>query len=226
MLNSVYVKANITYYTQFIGRDDIPSAGLCPLVAHHLWNGLGIPEDQRTSILRVPSPPILEYGGVNNREINTTIKGDATSTIVSAVNDETLHVTIMCIVRTNNYKARMIANYAELREALTNLTVEYPVKLQQSGVNQSISITLTEHLPNMTLPQALEVFASADIILGPHGAGTRIAPAPLKPSCPLTPRLSHVAARLCKPFRWQAGDSCDRGLLHDTPAPSPYVDPL
>jgi hypothetical protein len=136
------IKAEVIYYTQFIGRDDIPSLGLSQLVRHNIWNSIGLPEDRRISVLSPRS-------------------GTAPRTLVEETGT-VQEVTIMCIVRTN---------YAELKQALVNFTSTYPLTLRASG-GPVLRIRLTEHLPQMSLPETWKRYAQADIVLGPHGAGT------------------------------------------------------
>jgi hypothetical protein len=51
----------------------------------------------------------------------------------------------------------VIANYDELKAGLAELSRSYPLKLQQAGASDAVTITFAEHLPNMTLAAAYAV---------------------------------------------------------------------
>lgn len=149
MIVGMYVEAEVIYYAQFINRDDIPSLGLTRMLAHQIHEAVGIPKHRRISVL---SPEVKE-GGPKQKE--------------------KIEVNILCIVRSDWYKARIVNNYADLKREMLKLSETYPTKLMESGAQEQVRITMSEHRPNMSLPHTLSLYANADIIFGPHGAGAR-----------------------------------------------------
>lgn len=138
--------------------------GLIQLLGHNFHDGLQIPEERRISILAkqldLPKLKLIE-----------PLAKDLQAEYLE-INKPVVKVNILCIVRSNSYKARMVYNYQVLKKELIHLQELYPLKLKDNGVSDfKLVITLSEHLDTMTLKQTLAAFANADIVFGPHGAG-------------------------------------------------------
>lgn len=193
MISVQFVKAEVIYYVQFISRDDVPALGASQLVAHQIWNAVGLPADQRTSVLALPPPPPPPPPQAGSPHVWT--------------------VNILCIVRTNPHKGRMIANYDELKAALGQLARDYPLKLAQRGVtDQSVDIALAEHLPNETLPLTMAAYAHADVIIGPHGAGAQFMRLGANPR--MLTDFAFASHRVCVPVCGETRSPHDRGASH------------
>lgn len=139
------VRADVVYYIQNIERSDVPSLGMAQVIRHHTLEMAGVPLKQRRSIMAEPA---------------ASIEGDET-------------VNILFMVRTDAYKGRIILNHAELMQGFKELAQQYPSKLRtKSPTAPSLSIRIQEHTANVSMTDSRKLFSNADLIIGPHGAGT------------------------------------------------------
>lgn len=94
--------------------------------------------------------------------------------------DAPLPLNVLFIVRTDPYKGRMVYNYPEVKKALLSMLDEYPDELLRKKASDPdqlvresyVRINFDEHLPHLDQSHAFKLFSEADIIIGPHGAGT------------------------------------------------------
>jgi hypothetical protein len=170
------VQADIVYLTQFVDRNDVPSLGMTQIISESLHNHLDVPSDQRLSALAIDEPEKI------------------------GLPTEDLTVNILLVVRkVDSWRGRSIANYAVLKQAIVDLALAYPAKLQrlyaQAGEGSDgparsgkLNITITEHLPSLKPHEVMKLYSRADIVAGPHGAGAW----PLRPRFPpVRPQTHH-----------------------------------
>jgi hypothetical protein len=162
----VTVKADVIYYSQEFDRNETPSLGYAQQIRSRLWNLLGLPDHQPWSSLLEPAkrshiedffatPPLYPVPGFSA--------------------DHPLDVNLLVMVRTDNYRGRVVANHDHLKSALVKLATTFPAKLAQKvedNRERYIRVNYREHNPSMPLDDTFGLFAEADFVIGPHGAGT------------------------------------------------------
>lgn len=168
LLFDQHIRADIVYFSQFVDRNDIPSLGLTYLINQRVLRNFGVPPERRYGVL---APE-----GIIRQPVLLSQENDEHSD-----DDEIVYeINIVCIVRNNPVRGRMIINYPELKSGLVNLSLSYDTKLQHSvsesngtqGKRSRVKISLLEHLPSMATADCLKLYSKADIVVGPHGAGT------------------------------------------------------
>jgi hypothetical protein len=146
------------YVLQDIERSEVPSLGLAQLIRHGLLDMNDLPLDRRRSVLAKPlAPPAA--GAVGHL-------------------DEAV-VNIIFIVRTDTFTGRIILNHKELYKAVEKLAKAFPKRFadqrkDQPALPKRLRIELAEHVGSVSLVESRKLFGRADIVIGPHGAGTPI----------------------------------------------------
>jgi hypothetical protein len=118
---------------------------------------------------------------------------------VGLVADQPLEINVVVMVRTDHWRGRTIVNHDEMKTALLELAIMFPAELlkrtkkaaksaeklnddgygdgdEQTEVAEKreryIKINYKEHWPTTPLHETLALYAQADLVIGPHGAGT------------------------------------------------------
>ncbi len=152
------MRADVVYVLQDIERSEVPSLGLAQLIRHGLLDMNDLPLDRRRSVLAKPlAPPAA--GAVEQL-------------------DEAV-VNIIFIVRTDTFTGRIILNHKELYKAVEKLAKAFPKRFadqrkDQPALPKRLKIELAEHVGSVSLVESRKLFGRADIVIGPHGAGTPI----------------------------------------------------
>lgn len=121
---------------------------MAQIVRHQLLNYAGIPLERRLSVLAKQHSNSLALTG------EVVIK-------------------IVFIVRYDSWKGRMILNHHELIQGFEELAKSYPEKLLRDNQEApKLKFETEEHLANTSMPDTWKMFGSADLVIGPHGAGT------------------------------------------------------
>lgn len=156
-LSEENVRADVVYVLQNIERSEVPSLGMAQLTRHGLLDMNHLPLDRRRSVLAKPITPPAAAAAVEQL-------------------DEAV-VSIVFIVRTDAFAGRMILNHKELYKAVEQLAKAFPKRFadQRKGRPASpkrLRIELAEHVGSMSMVESRKLFGRADIVIGPHGAGT------------------------------------------------------
>jgi hypothetical protein len=171
----VGVKADVIYYVPELSRHETSALGFAQQLRSGMWSLLAIPGHRPWSSLLDPAKrgAVEAFFGV-----------PALAPVPGYSADHPLEVNIVVSVRTNHWRGRLIVNYEQMKAALVDLATTFPAELlkrtktktkSESGERTGeryVKLNYREHFPTTPLRETLELFAQADFVIGPHGAGT------------------------------------------------------
>jgi hypothetical protein len=188
--DDVSVKADVIYYVQELSRHETSALGFAQQIRSQLWNLLALPPDHRPwSALLEPAKrgPVEDFFAVDTsvQAQQGLATPQATPTLaLGLVADQPLEINVVVMVRTDHWRGRIVVNHDEMKTALLELATTFPDKLlertrstdERTEVAEQreryIKINYKEHWPETPLHETLALYAQADFVIGPHGAGT------------------------------------------------------
>jgi hypothetical protein len=172
----VGVKADVIYYVPELSRHETSALGFAQQLRSGMWSLLAIPDHRPWSSLLDPA---------KRGAVEAFFGAQALAPVPGYSADHPLEVNIVVSVRTDHWRGRLIANYEHMKTALVDLATTFPAELlkrtktktkkSESGERMGesyVRLNYREHFPTTPLRETLELFAQADIVIGPHGAGT------------------------------------------------------
>ncbi len=188
------VKADVIYYVQDLSRHEPSALGFAQQIRSQFWNLLALPDHRPWSALLEPAKrgQVEAFFGVGAPALTGTTQAQAAPTPAPGYEaDHPLEVNIVVMVRTDHWRGRLIVNHEAMKTALLELAVTFPaellkrtkaaVKKSEAGDDERteverreryVKINYREHCPKTPLHETLALYAQADFVIGPHGAGT------------------------------------------------------
>jgi hypothetical protein len=195
----VSVKADVIYYVPELSRHEPPALGFAQQIRSQLWNLLALPPDHRpwSALLepakRGPVEAFFAVGTPAPAQQGLTTPQATPTLALGFVADQPFEINVVVMVRTDHWRGRTIVNHDEMKTALLELAITFPDKLlertnstekkskegdgdERTEVAEEreryIKINYKEHWPETPLHETLTLYAQADFVIGPHGAGT------------------------------------------------------
>jgi hypothetical protein len=139
------------YVLQGVERSDVLSVGMAQLAREGMLDLSNVPLDRRRSVLS----KLLVLDDIAQKEIV---------------------VKILFIKRTDPFTGRIILNHKEMFKAFQQLGKAFAARYAQQRSGGKLRIELLEHEGSMSMVDSRKLFGQADVVIGPHGAGTASAP--------------------------------------------------